>query len=173
MAAAKTAVITSPVHLNMRSTYPLRIMQEKDLLRVLAVDDVSYPFAWTLGIFKDCLRVNYACWVMEFEGEIQGYFVIHKIVDEAHLLNICIHPDLQGNGLGKMLLDKALLVATEIKCSSMFLEVRPSNKAALAIYDQYGFGEIGRRNNYYPAEKGREDAIVMAKELLIDQDFDW
>ena len=159
----------------MNSVFELRTMQEQDLDRVYAIDIISYPFAWTMGIFKGCLRVNYTCWVLEIDKNIQGYFIIQRIIDEAHLLNICVHPDYQGNGLGKVLLDKALLVAKQHKCTSMFLEVRPSNRAALNMYDHYGFCEIGRRNNYYPAKKGKEDAIVMAMELLSvsSLEMDW
>ena len=82
------------------------------------------------------------------------------------MLNLCIHPEQQGAGLGRELLSHLLAQAAAGKVRSVFLEVRASNAAAIALYDTTGFNEIGRRRNYYPIDVGREDAIVMAKELL-------
>ena len=85
---------------------------------------------------------------------------------EAHLLNVCIAREYQGNGYGKRLIRRMIDVARWHRAERIFLEVRPSNTAAIALYDQLGFNEIGRRPNYYPGKRGREDAIVMAIELL-------
>jgi ribosomal-protein-alanine N-acetyltransferase len=81
---------------------------------------------------------------------------------ECHILNLCVHPQAQGNGLGKKLLTKLLLVARKHHADTAFLEVRPSNKIAITLYSNSGFNEVGMRRNYYPAKHGREDAIIMA-----------
>jgi ribosomal-protein-alanine N-acetyltransferase len=86
--------------------------------------------------------------------------------DEAHILNLCTAPHRQGHGHGRRLLRALLQQARSRGAHRLFLEVRPSNPQAVALYMGEGFSEIGRRPRYYPAHHGREDAIVMAKELL-------
>ena len=85
---------------------------------------------------------------------------------EAHILNICIDPDAQSHGPGRRLLRTLVRIARAQNAERVFLEVRPSNPRAIALYFDEGFNEIGRRPRYYPAHTGREDAIVMAMELL-------
>jgi ribosomal-protein-alanine N-acetyltransferase len=97
---------------------------------------------------------------------IAGYFLVMLAVDEAHLLNITIRPDLQSKGLGRYLLDKVGDLARDKNMASVLLEVRPSNERALDVYRRYGFLSIGRRKAYYPAANDtREDAIVMRLKL--------
>jgi ribosomal-protein-alanine N-acetyltransferase len=99
-------------------------------------------------------------------GDLAGYFLLLYAVDEAHLLDVAVAAERQGEGLGRWLLDKASLRSRENGMRSVLLEVRPSNERALLVYRQYGFAEIGRRKGYYPAHEGkREDAIVMRLEL--------
>jgi len=88
--------------------------------------------------------------------------------DEAHVLNLCIDPQMQGAGHGRRLLRALLKIVRGHGAQRVFLEVRPSNPNAIALYDDEGFNEIGRRPRYYPAKQGREDAIVMAIELFDD-----
>ncbi|GIX36019.1 MAG: ribosomal-protein-alanine acetyltransferase [Lysobacteraceae bacterium] len=144
----------------------LRAMQEADLDRVLAIEQSAYAFPWTAGIFRDCLRSGYGCWVLDRDGEIVGYGVVSVAAGEAHLLNLCIAPRAQGQGLGRHLLGRLIELARWQRAERIFLEVRPSNPRAIALYHAMGFNEIGRRPRYYPAAQGREDALVMARELL-------
>ncbi|HKV65001.1 MAG TPA: GNAT family N-acetyltransferase, partial [Rhodanobacteraceae bacterium] len=81
-------------------------------------------------------------------------------------LNVCVAPLHQGRGHGAYLLKRVLDLARWHHAERVFLEVRPSNELARAMYERAGFNEIGRRPGYYPARRGREDAIVMAMELL-------
>lgn len=141
-------------------------MREGDLPAVGALETRAYPFPWSPGIFRDCLRAGYACWVIEDAGAIAGYAILSAAAGEAHLLNLCIAPERQSAGLGTRLLSGMLAVARGLRVQRVFLEVRPSNAPALALYDRAGFNEIGRRPGYYPAHRGREDAIVLALELL-------
>jgi len=146
----------------------LRPMRESDLDAVQAVEDRAYPFPWTQGIFRDCLRADYPAWVLEQDGQLAGYFLMSIAADEAHVLNICIAPEFQGHGHGRRLLRSLLQLARGRRAQRVFLEVRPSNPNAIALYFSEGFNEIGRRPRYYPAHNGREDALVMAIELLPD-----
>lgn len=148
----------------------LRPMREDDLDAVHAVEIRAYEFPWTVGIFRDCLRADYPAWVVQHESRIIGYFLMSIAADEAHVLNICIDPAFQGRGLGRQLLRALVRVARGRNAERVFLEVRPSNAGAIALYHSEGFNEIGRRPRYYPARDGREDALVMAIELLPPED---
>jgi ribosomal-protein-alanine N-acetyltransferase len=146
----------------------LRPMRESDLDAVLAIEVRAYPFPWTRGIFRDCLLADYPAWVLEQGGRIIGYGVLSLAGDEAHVLNVCAAPEVQGRGHGRRLLRSLLKIARARGAQRVFLEVRPSNAHAIALYHDEGFNEIGRRPRYYPAKEGREDALVMAIELFAD-----
>ena len=146
----------------------MRPMRVDDLESVLDIELRAYPFPWTRGIFHDCLRAGYPAWVLEQNHAVIGYGMLNIGADEAHVLNVCTAPEVQGQGHGRRLLRSLLKAARNRGAQRVFLEVRPSNTIAIALYDSEGFNEIGRRPRYYPAKGGREDAIVMAKELFID-----
>ena len=105
------------------------------------------------------------------QDKILAYGLVSVAVNEAHILNICVSPKSQGKGLGKRMLHKLMQLAADRQGNSIFLEVRESNFIAQNLYDQEGFNRIGIRKNYYPSEDGREDALVFAKELNLDQVF--
>ncbi len=141
-------------------------MRQTDIETVSAIENRAYVFPWTPGIFRDCLRAGHHCWVLEAGSTLLGYGVLSAAAGEAHILNICIAPEYQGRGHGRRLLRRLVDLARWHQANQVFLEVRPSNPRAIQLYRDEGFNEIGQRPNYYPAEKGREDAIVMAMELL-------
>ncbi len=147
----------------------MRPMRVDDLESVLDIELRAYPFPWTRGIFHDCLRAGYPAWVLEQGQVVIGYGMLNVGADEAHVLNVCTAPEVQGHGHGRRLLRSLLKAARNRGAQRVFLEVRPSNTIAIALYDSEGFNEIGRRPRYYPAKGGREDAIVMAKELFADE----
>lgn len=145
----------------------LRVMRESDLDAVLAIETRAYPFPWTRTIFLDCLRAGYSAWLHEQEGRILAYGLLSVAADEGHILNLCTRPDMQKQGLGRRMLHTLIGVARTQGAQRLFLEVRPSNTGAIALYHATGFNEIGRRPRYYPDHDGRrEDALVMAMELL-------
>jgi ribosomal-protein-alanine N-acetyltransferase len=143
----------------------VRAMTRADLAAVIAIEQSAYRFPWSPGIFADCLRVGYRCHVVEDSGELCGYAIYSVAVDEAHLLNLCVSPTRRRSGFASMLLDYVLRELTVAGVDRVFLEVRPSNKAALRLYAREGFERIGRRPGYYPAEQGREDALVLLRNL--------
>ena len=137
-----------------------------DLKEVLAIERRAHAFAWTEGILRDCLRAGYYCRVLETpHGFIQAYAVMSAAVGEAHLFNLCVRPELQGRGLAQRMLDHLLEWARSEQAQTVFLEVRLSNTRAAQLYASAGFCEVGLRLGYYPSASGREDALVMAKEL--------
>ncbi|MDQ3159936.1 MAG: ribosomal protein S18-alanine N-acetyltransferase [Pseudomonadota bacterium] len=145
----------------------MRPMREGDLDAVMHIEEASYPFPWTRGIFRDCMRAGYAMWVHEGDAGVVGYGVLSIAADEAHVLNLCTAMGNEGRGLGQRMLQALLRIARGGGAQRVYLEVRPSNPSAITLYDRNGFNEIGRRPRYYPAANhGREDAIVMALELL-------
>lgn len=143
----------------------IRAMTRADLDAVNEIEQRSYPYPWTRGIFQDCLRVKYRCHVLEVDAAIAGYGIVSQPGDEAHLLNLCVHQDYRRGGLAALLLDFLMREASLGGADRMFLEVRPSNKAAVALYRGSGFRIIGRRPGYYPAKEGREDAVVMVMHI--------
>lgn len=140
-------------------------MHEDDLDAVMAIELRAYPFPWSRGIFRDCLRAGYPAWVLEHDDGVIGYGVLSMAAGEAHVLNVCTAPHGQGRGHGRRLLRALLQVARGAAIERVFLEVRPSNGVAIDLYASEGFREIGRRPRYYPAHAGREDAMVMALEF--------
>ncbi len=150
------------------SRYPVQVraMRPQDMEAVFAIELAAYEFPWTLGIFRDCMNAGYGCWVLAENDKIIGYGVVSVAVGEAHILNVCIAPKAQGRGHGRHMVSRLIDVSRWHRAERVFLEVRQSNVAALHIYETLGFNEIGRRPSYYPARNGREDAIVMAMELL-------
>ena len=144
----------------------LRPLVEADLDAVMAIELEAYPFPWTEGIFRDCLRTGCCAWVADRAGMVCGYGLLSHGAGEAHVLNVCVAVSERRRGLGRKLLDRLLDDARGGGAERVFLEVRPSNREAIELYHQRGFHLIARRPNYYPAGGGREDALVMAIELL-------
>lgn len=143
----------------------LRDMTEADLDGVLRIEREVHAHPWTLGNFSDALRSGYLCKVYENDGIMLGYAVLMLAVDEAELLDIAVGAQHQRQGWGRKLLEEMMALARRHDMRRMVLEVRASNAAAISLYRRAGFAEIGLRRDYYPAEHGREDAILMGREL--------
>ncbi|WP_426143980.1 ribosomal protein S18-alanine N-acetyltransferase [Pseudomonas sp. DWP3-1-2] len=149
----------------MSDAVTFRPMTEADIDALLKIEYAAFSHPWTRGIFLDGLK-SYEIWLM-FEGAQQvGHGVVQVIIDEAHLLNITVKPENQGRGLGLRLLEHLMSRAYALNGRECFLELRDSNRAAYRLYERFGFNEIGRRRDYYPAVGGREDAVVMACTLF-------
>jgi ribosomal-protein-alanine N-acetyltransferase len=140
-------------------------MTAADLDVVAAAEARIYAFPWSRGNFADSLAAGHGAWLAREGGRMTGYAVMMLVLDEVHLLNISVLPELQRGGRGSALLDHLVAWARTHGTTRMLLEVRPGNLAGQGFYRRHGFEEIGRRRDYYPAHEGREDAIVMAREL--------
>lgn len=137
----------------------------QDLPAIMAIERRAYEFPWTAGIFSDCLRVGYTAWGLEEFATLRAYCITSIAAGEAHILNLCVDPSYQGLGLGSRLLGRMLDLARKRQVERVVLEVRPSNEQAMALYRRHGFSKIGERRGYYPAQGGREDAVVMSLRL--------
>jgi len=133
-----------------------------DLDEVMLIESDVYPFPWTRGNFEDALRAGHTAWVL-FDGaaSVIAYSVAMLAVDEAHLLNLSVARRFQCQGYGWKMLEWIAQRTRDYGARSLLLEVRPTNAAALRLYQRYGFERIGVRLAYYPAAGGREDAVVM------------
>ncbi len=140
-------------------------MTEADLDAVAAAEARIHPYPWTRGNFADSLAAGHGAWLAKEGERMIGYAVMMPALDEAHLLNISVLPELQRSGRGSALLIHVFAQARLQAATRMLLEVRPGNVSGQGFYRRHGFVEIGRRRDYYPAHGGREDAIVMARDL--------
>jgi [ribosomal protein S18]-alanine N-acetyltransferase len=137
-----------------------RAMTFADLPAVLVIENESYAFPWSEGVFRDCIRVGYLSRVMEFRGELIGYALMSIGAGEAHVLNVCVRMDHRDQGLGRYLMSMLFDHARSVFVTDMFLEVRPSNTSAIHLYESLRFQKVGMRKAYYQGNPGREDAWV-------------
>ena len=159
-------------------------MQAADLDEVLKIESVSHIHPWTKGNFSDSLAAGHWAYCIrpQVDQMVKGsyldpavlwaYCILFPAVDELHLLNITVSPNLRKLGLGQRMMAAIEGVAAQQKMPRIILEVRPSNTAAITLYQKLGYEQIGVRKNYYPAnlETGsREDALVLAKSIKLEQ----
>ncbi len=149
----------------LKPNYTFRPMHEADLDAVMKIEPTIYSHPWTRGNFNDSLKSRHNAWVLIQNDEIVAYALMMIVLDEAHLLNISVAKPRQKQGLGRMLLTHMIDQARELNTLNMFLEVRASNIGAITLYEEIGFVEMSVRRGYYPAAKGREDAVLMGLAL--------
>lgn len=145
--------------------HSLRTMTAADLTLIHPIELASYDHPWSIGNFADSLDAGYSMWVLEAGSEVMGYYAMMAAAGEAHLLNLTIAPMWRRHGLGRDLLQHCLARACDHHADGVFLEVRTSNTAAIALYHASGFVDLAVRRGYYPAREGREDALIMKKDL--------
>lgn len=147
-----------------RSQY-IRPLKDRDIDSVLEIEQQVYSYPWSKGIFNDCLKVGYSNWALIKDNVFVGYAVVSVAVGEGHILNICIDPAYKRQGLGQYFVNEVIAAAKKEHADCIFLEVRPSNIAAIELYKKVGFKQIGQRKNYYPGVDGKEDALVMSLDI--------
>ncbi|MCL4791984.1 MAG: ribosomal protein S18-alanine N-acetyltransferase [Gammaproteobacteria bacterium] len=143
----------------------IREMRQTDLTTVANIERGAYEFPWSPGIFRDCLLAGYTSLVLEQGAAVIGYGIMSIAAGEAHLLNLALAQTARGQGHGRRLLEHLLDLARGAGVEGLYLEVRPSNRGALALYHDAGFEVIGRRRAYYRAVGGTEDAVVLVRRL--------
>ena len=137
----------------------------EDLSNVIDIEQRSYRFPWTIGIFRDCIKAGYHCRVLRLDQQLIGYAVMQVAVDEAHILNLCIDEPHNKRGFARELLSQLLEAAIRRGAVKAYLEARPSVPHAIRLYERAGFEKVGVRKGYYESVDGREDAVVMVKNL--------
>jgi [ribosomal protein S18]-alanine N-acetyltransferase len=138
-----------------------RALTEDDLPRVVEIENSVYVFPWTFGNFRDSLYSGYSCMGVWCDSRLIGYTIMMPALEEAHLLNIAVDSAWQGQGIGTRVLTDLIERAKATRCEVIYLEVRPSNIAALRLYERFQFKQLGLRREYYPAVTGREDAFFL------------
>ncbi len=143
----------------------IRPMHHDDLAMVSDIERRIYDFPWSHGVFRDCLLAGYQCVVLDRDARVAGYAILSIAAGEAHILNLCVDPAHRAHGYGEQLLNEILGRARIAEVEEIFLEVRPSNETAMALYKKKGFHQIANRPKYYQGQRGREDAAVLSKKL--------
>lgn len=136
-----------------------------DLATAFKIEQASHAFPWTEATFASNQGERYLNLKLEADGQMAGFAITQTVLDEATLFNIAIHPNWQRQGFGRQLLTTLVAQLEARGMVTLWLEVRASNRSAIALYEELGFNEVTVRCNYYPAAQGREDAIVMALPL--------
>lgn len=145
----------------------IRDMAHGDLAMVSDIERRSYEFPWSHGVFRDCLLAGYRSSVLIRDERVAGYGILSIAAGEAHILNLCVDPEFRSMGYGDRLLNTLLTHARAAGVREVLLEVRPSNKTALALYRKKGFFQVANRPAYYQSHGGREDAAVLSKKLVV------
>jgi len=146
--------------------YCIDRMTEKDLEGVLQIERASFPTAWSERMFRNELRSSLSRNLVakrSADGSIAGYINFWVFAGEVHLNNVAVHPDLRDRGIGSQLLAQMVEMARRERAFWLTLEVRPSNLAAIALYEKFGFKVRGVRPRYYTDTL--EDAFIMWSEV--------
>lgn len=154
-----------PIHAPPSTQFFARNMRNSDLDLVVQNEQLAYEHGWSKRIFIDCLRAGYQCWVLANKNQIVAHGVMSVAIGECHLLTLCVHPDYQRQGYGRKLFNLLLDRAVKLDAKQCFLEVRVSNEPAISLYRSMGFVQVGERRNYYPGNEGREDALILSRDL--------
>ncbi|MBD3815676.1 MAG: ribosomal protein S18-alanine N-acetyltransferase [Halothiobacillus sp.] len=140
-------------------------LNEEDLPAVQRIEQAAHIFPWSERVFKDCIRSGYYLDGAYDGSTLLGFSVVMPILNEWHLLNLCVDPKRQRRGIGRLLLEYMIEQAKKAEVDSLWLEVREGNAAARQLYSAHGFKQVGLRKAYYPAKDGREDALVLTRTL--------
>lgn len=157
--------MSAAFNMALKNQYQFRTMTSDDLDAIMEIEPHIYSHPWSRGNFSDSFKSGYPAWVLVHDEKIIGYALMMMVLDEAHLLNLSIAKPYQKQGLGRLLLEHMIEMAKNQGATDMFLEVRPSNISAIALYENIGFNEMAIRRGYYPAHNGREDAVLMGLAL--------
>lgn len=118
---------------------------------------------WSFATFEDCTTPPYKGLVCIADGDVAGYALILNVAGEATLMDIAVDVSLRGQKIGRHLMQAVLSACENMAAEELWLEVRAGNSIALSLYQSSGFEVIETRKNYYPADNGREDAIIMRR----------
>ncbi|HAU0086474.1 TPA: ribosomal protein S18-alanine N-acetyltransferase, partial [Legionella pneumophila] len=148
----------------------IRRMKDSDIENVYSIETNVHIAPWSKDILRDCVLVGYDCRVLEINNGdssiLAGYIISRISNNSCHILNLCIAKPLQSKGLGRKLLQTVLYSLSKYtQTESVILEVRPSNSAALHLYETMGFEKVEIKKDYYKDKNSVEDAILLKKLL--------
>lgn len=150
----------------------IRLMRPEDIDQVLAIEHLSFDSPWTKNNFLDEFKNSDLSvqLVAEVDGRIAAFAIVWIIVDECHLANIAVHPDMRRRGLARFFIHRIIDLARERQCKHVMLEVRKSNTAAIELYTGFGFFKVGSRKNYYhDGFLKYEDAVLMNLDINLKE----
>ena len=131
-----------------------------DLSDVMKIEKISFISPWTERFFEEALASPVSLsLVLKNSTRAIGYIILYSVADEAHILNVAIHPGYRGKGGASSLLEHVIGCCKKKGIYEFFLEVREGNVAAINLYERFGFEKIGKRKQYYA--ETNEDALVM------------
>jgi len=140
----------------------LRPMRLADLPAVMEIDRQSLPRPWSGAIWREELISPFGLYLILLEdGAVSGHIGIKRVADEAHIVTLAVRPQRRRRGLARTLIEVALADPSLLSARRVYLEVRPSNLPARALYDSLGFVRTGLRPGYY----GDEDALLLTLDL--------
>ncbi|WP_380184647.1 ribosomal protein S18-alanine N-acetyltransferase [Kalamiella sp. sgz302252] len=141
---------------------PISLLTPQDLERAFAIEQRSHAFPWSEKTFASNQGERYLNYRLDVGTEMAAFAITQIVLDEATLFNLAVDPAFQRRGLGRALLQHLIKELEQRGVLTLWLEVRASNQAAIALYQQLDFNEVSVRRNYYPTAEGKEDAIIMA-----------
>jgi ribosomal-protein-alanine N-acetyltransferase len=135
------------------------------LSTLMSVENACHSHPWSQATMQSCLQGRYFNGAVISQGQLQGFYIGEVAGPDHTLMDICVAPQFQRQGIAKALLNDFIAVSEAANAENLFLEVRASNIGAISLYQWVGFSEVGVRKNYYPSDNGNEDAILMAMTL--------
>ena len=140
-----------------------------DLDALMKIENACHSHPWTITTMQSCLAGRYFNLAAYKDTQMVGFYIGEKAGPDFTLMDICVVPNSQGQGIAKQLLAEFIAYGEQHNAENLFLEVRETNTRAIGLYEQAGFSEMAVRKNYYPsddaAKNGFEDAILMGLTL--------
>ncbi|QKJ85671.1 ribosomal-protein-alanine N-acetyltransferase [Paramixta manurensis] len=143
----------------------ISLLTPNDIADAFAIEQRSHAFPWTEKTFASNQGERYLNYRLDKAGVMAAFAITQVVLDEATLFNLAVDPVWQRQGLGRCLLTHLIEQLRQREVLTLWLEVRASNRGAIALYEALDFNEVSLRRNYYPTASGREDAIIMALTL--------
>lgn len=143
----------------------ISLLTPQDLDQAFAIEQRSHAFPWSEKTFTSNQGERYLNFRLTVDAQLAAFAITQVVLDEATLFNLAVDPEFQRRGLGRQLLQHLIAELEARDVQTLWLEVRASNRAAIALYEQLDFNEVSVRRNYYPTADGKEDAIIMALTL--------
>ncbi|ABM04917.1 [SSU ribosomal protein S18P]-alanine acetyltransferase [Psychromonas ingrahamii 37] len=154
------AIMPAPLIIN-KEKLQIVPMGLADIEDVFNIESRCHSHPWSKKLFLSNFGTRYFSHILLADEQVIGYFVASSVAGEVTLMNIAIEPEVQGQGLGNILLQFLKDYSQAKDEEEVWLEVRASNLYALKLYQKLGFVELDRRKDYYPCKNGREDAVIM------------